>query len=110
MFDATSNALVYTDEDGTVNTISISSLVSVVTDDNNNTNVQTIATHTSGDGTITAIEESITSLVNNGDGTFTFTSEDGTITSYDETTTSIALSTSNQDIEYTDENGMTTKP
>ena len=39
---------------------------------------RTIATHTSGDGTVTSIEETVTSLVDNGDGTFTYTSEDGT--------------------------------
>ena len=31
-----------------------------------------------GDGTVTAIEETVTTLVDNGDGTFTYTSEDGT--------------------------------
>ena len=66
-------------------------LVSVVSDDNANASVQTIATHTSGDGTVTAIEETVTTLVDNGDGTFTYTSEDGTQTTYDETTTTIAL-------------------
>ena len=44
-----------------------------------------------GDGTVTAIEETVTTLVDNGDGTFTYTSEDGTTTTYDETTTTIAL-------------------
>ena len=44
-----------------------------------------------GDGTVTAIEETVTTLVDNGDGTFTYTSEDGTQTTYDETTTTIAL-------------------
>ena len=62
-------------------------LISVVTDDNANTSVQTIATHTSGDGTVVAIEETVTTLVDNLDGTFTYISEDGTSTTYDETTT-----------------------
>ena len=62
-------------------------LISVVTDDNTNTSVQTIATHTSGDGTVVAIEETVTTLVDNLDGTFTYISEDGTSTTYDETTT-----------------------
>ena len=82
--------------------------MSSVSDDNTNTNVQTIATHTSGDGTVTQIEETVTTLVDNGDGTFTYTSEDGTTTTYDETTTTIALSTDNQTIEYVDENGIQT--
>ena len=43
----------------------------------------------------TAIEESITSLTDNGDGTFTYISEDGTSTTYDETTTGVALNINN---------------
>ena len=107
-FNTVNNELIYLDENGTSNVISLGDLVSVVTDDNANTNVQTIATHTSGDGTVTAIEETVTTLVDNGDGTFTYTSEDGTQTTYDETTTTIALSTDNQTIEYIDENGVQT--
>ena len=108
VFNTTTNELEYTDENGDVNIVDLGDLISVVTDDNTNTNVQTIATHTSGDGTVTEIEETITTLVDNGDGTFTYTSENGTTTTYDETTTTIALSTNNQDIQYTDEDGNTT--
>ena len=64
-FNAATNSLEYIDEDGTTNTIAITTLVSVVTDDNANANVRTIATHTSGDGTVTAIEETVTTLVDN---------------------------------------------
>ena len=78
-------------------------LVSVVTDDNANTSVQTIATHTSGDGTVVAIEETVTTLVDNLDGTFTYISEDGTSTTYDETTTSVALNIDNNSFDYIDE-------
>ena len=70
--------------------------------------MQTIATHTSGDGTVTAIEETVTILTDNGDGTFTYTSEDGTVTTYDETTTTIALNADNSSFDYTDENGLVT--
>ncbi len=63
---------------------------------------------TAGDGTITNIEETVTTLDNNGNGTFTYTSETGVVTTYDEATTTITLSTNNQDIEYVDENGVTT--
>ena len=108
VFNTVTNQLEYLDEDGVTNNIDLGDLISVVTDDNANTNVQTIATHTSGDGTVTAIEETVTTLVDNGDGTFTYTSEDGTQTTYDETTTTIALSTDNQTIEYIDENGVQT--
>ena len=87
----TTNELEYLDENGVTNNIDLGDLISDMSDDNANTNVQTIATHTSGDGTVTAIEETVTTLVDNGDGTFTYTSEDGTTTTYDETTTTIAL-------------------
>ena len=107
-FNTLLNQLEYIDENGTTNIVTINALVSSVSDDNANTNVQTIATHTSGDGTVTQIEETVTTLVDNGDGTFTYTSEDGTTTTYDETTTTIALSTDNQTIEYVDENGVQT--
>ena len=69
-FNAATNSLEYIDENGVTNSITITSLVSVVSDDNTNTNVQPIATHTSGDGTTTVIEETVTTLVDNGDGTF----------------------------------------
>ena len=77
-------------------------------DDNTNTSVQTIATHTSGDGTVTAIEETVTTLVDNGDGTFTYTSEDGSTTTYDETTTTISLNSDGSSVDYVDEDGVTT--
>ena len=87
------NQLVYTDEDGMTNNLSHIDALSfcgylMIT---LNTSVQTIATHTSGDGTVVAIEETVTTLVDNLDGTFTYISEDGTSTTYDETTTSVAL-------------------
>ena len=62
----------------------------------------------SGDGTTEEIEETVTSLVNNNNGTFTYTSEDGSITIYDETTTTISLNANNSSFDYTDENGVTT--
>ena len=62
-FNATNNNIEYTDENEVVNSIDLGDLVSEVSDDNANTNVQVIATHTSGDGTVEEIEESVTSLV-----------------------------------------------
>jgi len=108
--------LVYIDEDGMTNNITIDALVSQVEDNNTATEVKVIATHTNGNGDVQVIEETVTSLidngdgtftytdengdpftfgaaetittlVDNGDGTFTYTSEDGTETTYDETTT-----------------------
>jgi hypothetical protein len=90
-FNATTGELEFIDEDGIKNTIPLFINHSLITDVNPNTNVQTIAIHTSGDGTVQNIDKSVTSLTNNGDGTFTYISEDGTTTIYDETTTSIVL-------------------
>ena len=87
------------------NNIDLGLLASSVDDLNDG---QVIATHTSGDGTVTDIEETITTLVDNGDGTFTYVSEDGTSTTYDETTTSVALNADNSSIDYIDEDGNTT--
>ena len=39
--------LEYIDEDGVTNNIDLGDLISAMSDDNTNTNVQTIATHTS---------------------------------------------------------------
>ena len=49
---------------------------SIMTDSNDG---KTIATHLAG-GITTNIEETVTTLVYNGDGTFTYTAEDGTVT------------------------------
>lgn len=51
---------------------------SVVTD--TITGGQKIATHNDGDGTLVGIYETITTMVDNGDSTYTYTSEDGTVT------------------------------
>jgi hypothetical protein len=110
-FNTITNNLEYTDENGVTNNISLIDLVSVVTDNNANTSVQTIATHTSGDGTVTAIEETVTTLVDNGNDTYTYTSEDGSTTTFnsaDETLTTIALNGNNTSFDYVDEDGVTT--
>jgi hypothetical protein len=49
--------------------------------------------------------ETVTTLVDNGDGSFTYTSEDGTVTIWNETTTSIAYNSALHQITYTDEDG-----
>ena len=78
------NELEYTDENGTVNSVDLSSLFSSANDTNTASNVNVIATHTSGDGTVTNIEETVTTLVDNGDNTWTYTSEDGSTTTIDQ--------------------------
>ena len=105
-YNITTNDLTYTDEDGNASVISLADgSISAVT----NTIVgNRIATHNDGNGNSVDINETITTLVNNGDGTFTYTSENGTTTTYDETTTSIALNANNTSIDYVDEDGVTT--
>ncbi|MCO5726089.1 hypothetical protein NG653_14635, partial [Robiginitalea sp. 2V75] len=49
-----------------------------------------IATVTDAGGSVTDIDETVTTLSDNADGSFTYTSEDGTITTFTETLTSLA--------------------
>ena len=73
-YNATTNELTYTDEDGvsTVITLNNSAITNTVAGN-------LIATHTSGDGTVTNINETITSLAGGtGDNLLTYTKEDGT--------------------------------
>ncbi|MDP5228971.1 MAG: hypothetical protein NWQ38_01155, partial [Cellulophaga sp.] len=60
-----------------------------------------------------AFSETLTTLVANADGTFTYTDEDGAATIIDianlETLTSIALNADNTNIDYTDEDGTVTQ-
>ena len=84
----------YTDEDGTITTILDGSTgsTSLIT----NTIVgNTIATHDDGFGNTVDINETVTTLTDNGDDTFTYTSEDGTQTSIDlnEGNTSVVTNT-----------------
>ena len=83
-FNPTTNTITYVDENGDSNDIILSGgNTSIVTDANTNTSVQTIATHDDGGGTVVNIEETVTTLVDNGDGTYTNTSENGTVTVID---------------------------
>ncbi len=74
------NVLSYTAEDGTVTNLSLNN-VSVT----NTIAGNRIATVTSENGTGVDIDETITTLVDNADKTFTYTSEDGTDTTFDAT-------------------------
>ena len=61
-----------------------------------------------GNLTIIDVIETVTTFVDNGDGTFTYTSEDGTLTYFSETTTSL-IESSSRVLKYTDEDGNSTE-
>jgi len=116
-FDDLTSQLNYQDENGNLNVIDMGSLASHFTDLNDG---HIIGTHTSGDGTVADIEESISTLVDNGDGTLTYTNEDGTSTTFtgESTGTNTGGSSGNEltvltyspltnQLEYIDENGDT---
>ena len=116
-YDPFSNQLNYQDENGNLNVIDMGSLVSHFTDLNDG---HIIGTHTSGDGTVADIEETISTLVDNGDGTLTYTNEDGTSTTFtgESTGTNTGGGSGNEltvltyspltnQLEYIDENGDT---
>jgi len=102
----------FTHEDGSASTLDAASLetLTLVT----NTLVgNRIATYTDEDGNTTDVNETITELVDNGDGTFTFTHEDGSISTLDagnlETLTSVSNTVvGNRIATYIDENGLST--
>ncbi|MCG2420359.1 hypothetical protein K8089_15140, partial [Aequorivita sp. F47161] len=83
---ADGHTLEYTDEDGVVTSIDL--------------------------GTVIDTFETLTTIVDNGDGTFTYTDENGDPTTIDisnlETLTSLALNANGYTLEYTDEDGIIT--
>ncbi len=76
-YDDTNTRIQYTDESGTTQNVDLSGLLSDARDLNDG---NLIAQHVDGDGNVTDIEETVTTFVDNGDGTYTYTSEDGTTT------------------------------
>ncbi|MCG2420617.1 hypothetical protein K8089_16470, partial [Aequorivita sp. F47161] len=76
--------------------------------------------YTDEDGVVTSIDlgavidafETLTTIVDNNDGTFTYTDEDGGTTTIDisnlETLTFLALNPDGRTLEYTDEDGVVT--
>ncbi len=78
-------SVTYTDNAGNITTIPAPTYSSVT----NTITGNQIATHTSGDGTIIDVFESVTTFVDNGDCTYTYTSEDGTVTTTDEPTKTV---------------------
>ncbi|PZD78085.1 hypothetical protein [Mesonia sp. K7] len=108
----------YTDENGNATQIDISNL-ETLTSLALNADGKTLE-YTDESGTVTTVDlssvitnfETITTLVDNGDGTYTYTNESGNTTVIDvnntETLTELVLSTDNSTLTYTDENGNDT--
>ena len=79
LVDNGDQTLLFTAEDGTATTLNVADLETLTTV----TNVvvgNRIATYIDEDGVSFNVNETITALVDNGDGTFTFTAEDGSMT------------------------------
>ena len=82
MVDNLDGTYTYTNETGATTTIDGGGgNTSVITNTVQTGNL--IANHDNGDGLVVPINETVTTLVDNGDGTFTYTSEDGTTTTTD---------------------------
>ncbi|MCG2420616.1 hypothetical protein K8089_16465, partial [Aequorivita sp. F47161] len=106
----------YTDEDNVTTTIDISNLETLTTLALN-VDGKTLE-YTDEDGIVTSIDletvidnfETLTTIVDNGNGTFTYTDEDNVTTTIDisnlETLTFLALNPDGRTLEYTDEDGV----
>src|SRR5690554_2631396 len=84
-YDASENTLTYTDEEGDAHTIQLNN-TNLIYDE---TNQKLVYTNSKGEtqeidlGTLVAGNETVTTLIDNNDGTYTYTSEDGTVTVID---------------------------
>ena len=108
----------YTDENGDETIVDISNLETLTTLALN-PDGHTLE-YTDEDGVVTSIDletvidnfETLTTIVDNGDGTFTYTDEDNATTIIDisnlETLTTLALNIDGKTLEYTDEDGVVT--
>lgn len=117
-WDVVTNQFNYIDANGAVQLINISDL-ETLTYLGLNANGHTLE-YSDENGTIKSINlatviknfETLTVIVNNGDGTFTYTDEQGSGTIIDianmETLTYLAMHADSKTLEYTDENGATT--
>ncbi|HLV38434.1 MAG TPA: hypothetical protein VKY47_03205, partial [Xanthomarina sp.] len=118
-WDVVNNQFTYIDANGNVQIINISDL-ETLTYFGLNVDGHTLD-YTDEDGIVTSIDletviknfETLTTIVANSDGTFTFTDEAGITTIVDisdlETLTTIALNADNVHIDYMDEDGVLTQ-
>lgn len=79
-FNTMSDELIYKDENGNTNAVSVPGLVSDFADLNNSASKQSIASFKTSHGNPVDIKETVTTLKDNGDGSYTYTSEDGSTT------------------------------
>ncbi|WP_310993270.1 hypothetical protein, partial [Aequorivita marina] len=114
-WDIENNQFYYIDENGDTVTINIADLETLtllgLNDDGHTLE------YTDEDGVVTSIDletiidnfETLTTIADNGDGTFSYTDENGNTTTIDvsnlETLTSLALNPDGKTLEYIDENG-----
>ena len=115
-WDITNNQFTYIDENGDVQIINIPETLTYL---GLNADGHTLE-YTDEDGAITSIDletviqnfETLTTIIDNGDGSFSYTDEDGNTTVIDlsnyETLTYLALNTDGKTLEYTDEDGVIT--
>ncbi|MBL7561209.1 hypothetical protein JAO71_15530, partial [Olleya sp. YSTF-M6] len=116
LVDNANGTFTYTSENGTTTIIDTNSAETLTTIAFNadNTNID----YTDEDGVVTQLDlsnivdnlESITTIIDNNDGTFTYTDEEGVTTTLDvanmESLTSVALNIDNTNIDYIDEDGV----
>ncbi|MEO9666665.1 beta strand repeat-containing protein [Nonlabens ulvanivorans] len=119
LIDNTDGTYTYTDELGNQTIIDTSFIESLTSLGLNAS--QTGLEYTDEDGVITTLDlttvvqnlETITTLVDNTDGTFTYTNEAGTPVTIDtnaaETLTTLVLNADDTNLDYTDEDGVTTQ-
>lgn len=118
LVDNLDGTFTYTNEDGVTTDITVSSIETLTTLALN-VDGKTLE-YTDENGVVTSLDleaiiknfETITTLIDNQDGTFTYTNENGDATiisvSTMETLTILALNADGQTLEYTDENGDVT--
>ncbi|QXP60100.1 beta strand repeat-containing protein [Olleya sp. HaHaR_3_96] len=116
--DNNDGTLTYTDEDGDATTLDVANLETLTTIALNTDNAS--IDYKDEDGLVTNLNlaavianlETLTTIVDNNNGTLTYTDEDGDATTLDvanlETLTTIALNTDNASIDYKDEDGIVT--
>ena len=104
-YDNVTKSLTITFEDGSTQIADLSNISGTLTTLVDNGDGS--FTYTDEDGTATTYNETNSTLVDNGDGSFTYTDEDGTATTYNETNSTL-VDNGNGSFTYTDEDGTAT--